>query len=722
MRKYDLLCTLGPSSLNKRVIKQLEKLNVALFRINLSHTKISDLANTIQFIQEISSTPICLDTEGAQVRTADNIPKDIQLIENSFIKISSDYVIGCSTEFNLHPRNIIEQIEVGDFINIDFNAAMGQVVEKVRDGIILRIINGGQVGKNKAVTIQRNIVLPPLTEKDQEAVLIGVGMGIRHFALSFANKADDVELLRKLAGEDAFIISKIESNRGLENLNKIARASDALLIDRGDLSREVPVERIPATQRMITAQANKIGVKLYVATNLLESMVNKPFPTRAEVNDVYNTILTGADGLVLAAETAIGNYPVECAKMIGGIISEYQKDKLIPPDQFDMSPHDFLIEPHGGKLIQLFANDYDIGDLGKLKTIAIDSNLVGDCEMIATGVFSPLDGFMDRETLTSVLEDYRLPDGNTWSMPMLLPVPKEVSSRVSIGEKVVLQSQDGEAVAIIQLTDIFNYSIANLAEKWYGTNSLKHPGVKRTHQLGENFLAGPIKLVSKKSKRVNQFEMTPLQCRFVFAHKGWRHVVGFHTRNVPHKAHEHIMLKALEKTNADGLFINPVFGIKKNGDFLSSAIMKSYQILIQSGVFPDGQTVFGSFSTYSRYAGPREAVFTALCRKNMGCDYFIVGRDHTGVSDFYKHNSSQQLFEEIGDIGITPVYFDSIGFDHEKSKYVPLGSSSEVETISGTRFREALLSGQMVPEWMVRSSIQEVLLSLLNRGEKIFYE
>ena len=720
--KKEILCTLGPASMNNRVIKQLERLNVSLFRINLSHTKISDVSKTIQFIKDHSSIPICLDTEGAQVRTADNTPKEIQLIENSFIKVSHKYVIGNSTEFNFNPCNIVEQIELGDFINIDFNAALGQVVEKNKDGVVLRILHGGHIGKNKAVTIQRTISLPPLTEKDREAVIIGLNMGLRHFALSFASNASDVDLLRKLAGKSAVIISKIENRSGLTNLNEIAEASDALLIDRGDLSREVPIEKIPVTQKLITTEANKLGVKLYVATNLLESMVNKPSPTRAEVNDVYNTLSQGADGLVLAAETAIGDYPVECAKMIDRIINEYHKDELNPQNQFDLSSHDWLVEPHGGELVQCIANSDDLREIGKSKAVTVDSNIISDCQMIATGVFSPIDGFMDCETLKCVLDENRLPEGVVWTMPIVLPVSKRIADSVSIGEIIKLQSAQGETVATLKLSDKFQYNLNNLAKKWFGTTSLKHPGVKRIDDLGDHFLAGPIKLISNVPYENNLYEINPHQCRSVFAHKNWQHVIGFHTRNVPHRAHEFIMLEALEKTNADGLFINPVIGSKKKGDFLSTAIMKSFKVLLENGFYPKEQAVLGSLFTYSRYAGPREAIFTALCRKNMGCDFFIVGRDHTGVGDFYGEYSSQKLFDAIGDIGITPVYFDTIGFDEKNKKYVSVDSSSNIRTVSGTQFREALLNGEMVPDWHVRTSVQQELLSLLDTGKKIFCE
>ncbi len=717
----ELLCTLGPASMNNRTIKRLEELNVVLFRINLSHTAVSDVANTIHFIQERSSVPICLDTEGAQVRTGDFSQNPITLTDNSFVKVCRDYVLGNLLQFNFYPLDIVDQIEVDDFISIDFNAVLAQVVEKKYEDITLRIINGGQVGRNKAVTVQRFISLPPLTEKDRSAVAIGCDLGVRHYALSFAGQADEVDLLRKLAGEDAVIISKIESRRGLTNLKEIAAASDALLLDRGDLSREVPIERIPAVQKLVTSQAKESGVKIYVATNLLESMVMAPYPTRAEVNDIYNTLLDGADGLVLAAETAIGKYPVQCANMIARLISEFSKEKSNKEKSFDTLPiQSELVDPHGGELVKRDANADDRANLKTLKTITVDTDLLSDCQLIATGVYSPLTGFMDRETLNSVLDENMLPEGIVWTMPIVMPVAKEIADSVSIGERVKLLSENGQEHVIMDLTDIFPFKLNTVAKKWFGTTSLDHPGVQRIAKRGDHFLAGPIKLLSKLPHACNQYEMTPHQCRLVFIHKGWRHVVGFHTRNVSHRVHEYIQLQALDTTHADGLFISPVLGRKKSGDFLSVPIMKSYQLLLESGVYPEGQVVLGSFSTYPRYCGPREAVFSALCRKNMGCDYFIIGRDHTGVGDFYDPEDNRRLFDAVGEIGITPVFFNAIGYDHNKGQYVPLDSSDEIESISATRFREAILKRELVPDWFVWRSIQEMLHSELRMGREIF--
>ena len=300
MKNQQIICTLGPSSLNDFVIERLTDLGVSLLRINLSHTALEDVAEVVQFVLDRTEVPLCLDTEGAQVRTGSLAGDKIDISEHRIIEVPDHAIAGSAESFNLYPENTVELLEVGDLITIDFNAVLVQVIEKRGGGVTLRVINGGTIGQNKAVTVGRGLDLPPLTEKDRKAVVIGHELGVRHFALSFANRAEDVDLLQELVG-DSTIIAKIESLNGIRNMEAIGAKVDALLIDRGDLSREMPIQRIPGAQKKIIEAAKKAGTKVYVATNLLETMVDAPEPTRAEVNDIYNTLKDGADGLVLAA-------------------------------------------------------------------------------------------------------------------------------------------------------------------------------------------------------------------------------------------------------------------------------------------------------------------------------------------------------------------------------------------------------------------------------------
>jgi len=719
-QKIEILCTLGPASFNEQIIKRLDDLNVTLFRINLSHTHARDLSAIIKNIQAHTDVPICLDTEGAQIRTGDFVESHIVLREHSIVRGHRRRVPGDSMGFNFYPNNIVEDLQMGDFISIDFNSVLVQVIDKDDDGVALRVINGGLVGRNKAVTVDRDIKLDPLTENDQACLSIGVEKGLGHFALSFASCQRDVEKIRRMVSSGAVIISKIESLPGLANLTDIANASDALLIDRGDLSRQVPLERIPEVQKAIIRTAKEMNRKVYVATNLLESMITQPTPTRAEVNDIYNTLLDGADGLVLAAETAIGAHPIACASMVVKIISNFENPNKIDPLEYPFDPISLLVEPHGGHLVQSHADPDERKLVVELPRIVVSDTVLLDCEQISHGTYSPLTGFMNSGTCNAVLETNRLPDGTVWPMPILLPAPAGATQKFDIGERIALVGEDGVAYATIDVAEIFTMDLEQVAEKWFGTTSRDHPGVARLFRDGDCFIAGDVVLVERLPSPYRHYELTPVQSRFIFAHKGWSKVIGFHTRNPIHRGHEYIQLKALEDTGADGLYVNPVIGPKKAGDFMPGPIMLSYQTMLEFGLFPKGRVTLGSFATYSRYAGPREAVFTALCRKNMGCSYFIIGRDHTGVGNFYAPGASRALMEELGDFGIQPLFFDSVAYEPSSARYGPATDGKDTLPIDGTQVRNALRDGKSVPDWMMRDVIQETLRLELAQNRPLF--
>ena len=720
----ELLCTLGPASLNDRVIYWLECLGASLFRINLSHTKIEDLERIIRFVQARTRVPICLDTDGAQVRTGPLIDGKVNVRENRLLTVHSRSLPGDQFNISFYPGYIVKTLRVGDFVSIDFNAVLSQVVEKSGDTATLRILNGGEIGQNKAVTVQRPLEMAPLTEKDLAAIAIGRRMGVRHFALSFAHRESDVDLIREKAGAEATIISKIECLSGLTNLDAIAAKSDAILIDRGDLSREVPIEQIPAVQKMIIGRAKTHGVKAYVATNLLESMTSSPTPTRAEVNDVYNTLADGADGLVLAAETAIGQYPISCAKMVIKVIQQFQQTVDIGTSALPVRRSSVLtgVEPHGGRLtcrtLELAA-DLRIKDL---PAITVGDDDLSDVEQIARGTYSPLSGFMDKECLDSVLENNRLPSGLAWTMPIILAVPKGTAGLFGKGDRVLLCSKGGLQHSVLDVSEIYQFEPDVLVRKWFGTDSAEHPGVARTLARPNCFMAGDVTLIQPLPSPYRRYDLTPAQLRMVFAHKGWNRVVGFHSRNLVHRGHEAVQLAALERTHADGLLISPVLGTTKQGDFLPHLVLDGYQAMLDYGLYPPGKVVLASFITYPRFAGPREAVFTALCRKNMGCSHFIVGRDHAGVSGFYGASDSSALFDELGDIGIEPVFFDAIGYDMRGERYVELSACKTAAPISGTEIRRALVNGEALPNWMMRSEVQDVVRGELMMNCPLFHE
>ena len=320
-----ILVTIGPSSLNEIVINKLALNGVHLFRINLSHTKLDEVSKVIDKISSWTDVPICLDSEGAQVRNQDMKSDSVYFSKDSKVKIFHEQVVGDSKNISFTPNTVSKQLKVNDVIRIDFNTLALKVIEDKGDYLLANVEVPGSVGSNKAADVDREIQLDAVTHKDKEAFKIGLEKGITNFSLSFTHSAEDVKEIRVIIGNDSNLISKIESIRGVLNLKEILPLVDQILIDRGDLSREVPIERIPFVQRLIISYAKSRDVPVYVATNLLESMIKTSSPTRAEANDVASTLLMGANGLVLAAETAIGKYPVESVEMVNSLIEQFNK-------------------------------------------------------------------------------------------------------------------------------------------------------------------------------------------------------------------------------------------------------------------------------------------------------------------------------------------------------------------------------------------------------------
>lgn len=318
-----LICTLGPSSLREPVIRQLDAIGVTSFRINMSHTEIGDLERVVHLIQRSTKVPICIDTEGAQLRTG-SMGTGVTVTEGSAVRLVPEKVEGTATTIPVTPGSAIERLEPSSQMSIDFDSVLLHI-DRIRDGAAdATVLTGGEIGSHKAVTAFPSPQLPTFSEKDLLAIRFAVEHDVHEFDLSFCGHRSSVEHLRKLVGSDDTVIAKVESRDGVRNLTEIAESADGILIDRGDLSREVRLEAIPLLQKAIIRKANAVGTPVYVATNLLESMVLRRTPTRAEVNDVINTLLDGANGLVLAAETAIGRYPVEAARMIAALMKEYE--------------------------------------------------------------------------------------------------------------------------------------------------------------------------------------------------------------------------------------------------------------------------------------------------------------------------------------------------------------------------------------------------------------
>src|SRR6266550_2511201 len=469
----SILCTLGPSSLNERVISRLAAVGVRLFRVNLSHTRLDRLESVIDLISRCTSVPICIDTEGAQVRTGDLPSGPMRLALGERLLIVGVAGVVQRSCLPLVPESVVSTLRVGDLLSVDFDGALVRIVGRDQDGPTGQVVSAGMVGSNRAVSVDREVLLPPLTGKDRAALEIGKKKGIIHYALSFANHPDDVRQLRSLATVGAYVISKIESRRGVANCEAILSESDAILIDRGDLSREIPIEYIPFVQKEIIRLAVAASKPVCVATNLLESMVAKSKPTRAEVSDIVNTIIDGASGLVLAAETAIGQYPIECANMIGSIIRDVGalqgQAGTLPAIRRDPGQ---LPKPHGGWLKESKGvEDWFVQE--DARRIIVSDCFLLDAINLASGAYSPLEGFMDAREVRSTLEDYRLPDGTVWPMPIVLPIPE--GSAVSDGDDLALhRAGEEEPTAIVRVSTVFRLDVDRLVEFWYGTTDRSH--------------------------------------------------------------------------------------------------------------------------------------------------------------------------------------------------------------------------------------------------------
>ena len=318
IEKKHIFCTLGPSSLKKDFLKFANK-NITLLRLNISHIEISGLKKKIKFIKKYSKIPICIDTEGAQIRT--------KIYRKKFYKTDSILTIYKSgKKFRLYPDYVFDKLKVNDILNVGFDGLDLKIIKKNKKNAKCIVKNSGTLQNNRGVHIKnRKIKLNYLTEKDFEAIKIAKKNNIKYFALSFTNTRQDVLNFKKLLKNEVKIY-KIETKSALKNIKEILSEGNKFLIDRGDLSKDIPIEMVPLAQRKIAYMGKKMKKDIYVATNFLESMIKNKYPTRAEVNDIYNTLELGAKGLVLAAETAIGKFPKNCVVLLKSIIKTFNKN------------------------------------------------------------------------------------------------------------------------------------------------------------------------------------------------------------------------------------------------------------------------------------------------------------------------------------------------------------------------------------------------------------
>jgi sulfate adenylyltransferase len=373
-----------------------------------------------------------------------------------------------------------------------------------------------------------------------------------------------------------------------------------------------------------------------------------------------------------------------------------------------------MISPHGGSLVDRVISRPRSEQLSQRvsdgPTIRLDRSQYQDVVNVATGRYSPLEGFMGEREVHKVVHDMALEDGTTWPIPITLDVAPETADAIAKKPKAGLRAPSGDLIGAIDVEGIHEFDPAAAVGQLFCTDDAGHPGVASFLDQEQFIVAGDVELF--ETPRYSEFDLLPIESRMLFDAKDWDTVAGFQTRNAPHRAHEYIQKTALELT--DGLFIHPKIGQKKRGDYTDSTIMKSYQTLIDR-YFPEETVALSIYPNRMHYAGPREALLDAIVRKNQGCTHFIIGRDHAGVGDYYGEFEAQEVFESC-DVGIEGIYFDYSRYCHEcdgmvSRKVCPHGGQLVIEP-NGTEIRSLISEGESPPTKMMRPEVAEQILGM----------
>jgi sulfate adenylyltransferase len=370
-----------------------------------------------------------------------------------------------------------------------------------------------------------------------------------------------------------------------------------------------------------------------------------------------------------------------------------------------------MSKPHGGNLVNNFINASKIDD--DLFILDVDLGLKKEIENISFGVFSPLKGFISEEDFINVLKRGRLSNDLPWTIPILLDIDSDTARKVKDESEVALRN-NGKIFGILYVKDLYNFDKLQSAKSIFQTDDRSHPGVSSYLNMKDTLVEGEVKTFDTLNLDY-KIRLTPLQVREEINNHGWKSTVAFQTRNVPHVAHE--MLQKAVLNIYDGLFINPLIGKKKTGDFKDEVILESYKSLINN-YYPKSKIIFSTLHTEMKYAGPKEAIHHAIMRKNFGCSHIIIGRDHAGVGNYYAPFDAQNIFRDYPDLEIEPIFFPAFYYckkcTHFANERICPHDSNFKEELSGTKMRKMFLSGILPPSHLMRPEISQVISSYNN--------